>query len=71
MPNDQPERMLKWFRFDHLPPTLQGVSKPFADLANHIVGSLPAGAERTVALRKLLEAKDAGVRAYIEATEST
>ena len=57
------ERMLKLFKFDHLPEHLQAVSKPFSDLAHHLVEIVPAGPERTVALRKLLESKDAAVRA--------
>jgi hypothetical protein len=55
MPKD---RMLQFFAYEHLPPHLQGVSKPFGDLASTIVETLPSNAERTVALRKLLEAKD-------------
>jgi hypothetical protein len=46
--------MLKWFRYDHLPKDLQAVSKPFSALAAMIVMRLKPGAERTVALRKLL-----------------
>ena len=60
------DRMLKWFEFKHLPEHLQRVSVHFHDLANRIVADIPAGAERTVALRKLLESKDAAVRAVIE-----
>lgn len=60
------ERMLQWFEFKHLKPELQYVSQPFHDLAYHIAETLTPGAERTVALRKLLEAKDAAVRAYLE-----
>ena len=59
------ERMLKFFAYDHLPEHLQAVSRHFADLAHHIEATLPAGPERTVSLRKLLEAKDAAVRAVI------
>lgn len=59
------ERMMKWFHYEHLPENLQAVSKPFCDLADGIVGTLARGAERTVALRKLLEAKDAAVRAAV------
>jgi hypothetical protein len=44
---------------------LQGVSKPFCDLAEWMVASLPRNAERTVALRKLLESKNAAVRAKL------
>jgi hypothetical protein len=41
------------------------VSMQFAMLATNIVETLPRNPERTVALRKLLEAKDAAVRARI------
>lgn len=59
------ERMLKYFRYAHLPDHLMAVSKPFGDLAIHISVTLPANPERTVALRKLLEAKDCAVRATL------
>jgi hypothetical protein len=55
----------QFFRYSHLPPHLQAVSKPFADLSKQIVRDLPRNPERTVALRKLLEAKDAAVRALV------
>lgn len=57
--------LLQFFRFDHLPKHLQLVSKLFSDLANNIVTGLPQNSERTVALRKLLEAKDCAIRAVI------
>ena len=57
--------ILRFFHYAHLPAQLQGRSKPFCDLARHIINSTPRNAERTVALRKLLEAKDAGVRAAL------
>lgn len=41
------------------------VGRPFADLAKHIVDTLPRNPERTVALRKLLEAKDCAIRASL------
>lgn len=59
------EKMLAWFRFEHLPEKLQAVSRPFGELAIHLTHTLPASAERTVALRKLLESKDAAVRAAL------
>lgn len=65
------ERMLRHFTYDHLPDHLKAVSRPFCDLAHHVVRTLPASAERTVALRKLLEGKDCAVRAAIEANEAT
>ena len=51
------ERMLKFFAYDHLREDLKGVSRPFAELAQQVVALVPAGPERTVSLRKLLEAK--------------
>lgn len=57
--------MLQWFNSDHLKPSLQAVSKPFGDLAKKIVDEVPRNPERTVALRKLLEAKDCAVRAFL------
>ena len=59
------ERMLKWFAYAHLPENLQEVSAHFGQLAEKIAADIPAGPERTVALRKLLEAKDAAVRAAL------
>lgn len=57
--------MLKWFKYDHLPAHLQEISKPFGELAERLVSEISPGPERTVALRKLLEAKDAAVRAKL------
>lgn len=60
-------RLMRWFAFAHLPPHLQGVSKPCAELADTIDKMLPEGPEKTAGLRKLLEAKDCFVRAQLEA----
>jgi hypothetical protein len=57
--------IVQFFEFEHLPDHLQRASKPFADLAMVIVQTVPRNAERTVSLRKLLEAKDCAVRALI------
>lgn len=59
------EHIMQFFSFDHLPNELQAVSAPFFDVACVIVATIPRNPERTVALRKLLEAKDACVRAFI------
>lgn len=73
------EHIMQFFAYEHLPAHLAEVSKPFSDLAHALVegdngpasgtvtfGSpLPRNPERTVALRKLLEAKDAAVRARL------
>lgn len=59
------EPMLQFFAFEHLPDHLKVVSIKFFELAQHVIATLPRNPERTVALRKLLEAKDAAVRAVI------
>jgi len=56
---------MQFFDYGHLPPHLAEVSCHYKTLAEHIRDSLPRNAERTVALRKLLESKDAAVRARI------
>lgn len=61
------ERMMKWFECDHLPPHLKSVSQPFQMLAANLCHHVDPGPERTVAFRKLLEAKDAAVRAKLHA----
>ncbi len=57
--------VLRYFHYSHLPEALQQASKPFCDVAEFIIQTIPRNAERSVALRKLLEAKDAAVRANI------
>lgn len=61
----RPERILQFFAADHLPAHLREASQPFGELAHKLVAELPSNPERTVALRKLLEAKDAAVRARL------
>jgi hypothetical protein len=63
--SEQADQILQFFSYEHLPEALQARSKPFGDLARWMVDNLPRNPERTVALRKLLEAKDAAVRAAI------
>lgn len=59
------EPILQFFSHKHLPEHMQQTSALFSNLAREIVATLPRNPERTVALRKLLEAKDAAVRARI------
>lgn len=63
--SERPNHILQFFRYDHLPLAMQAVSKPFGDLAHQVAETIPSNPERSVALRKLLEAKDAAVRATI------
>ena len=57
--------LMQFFSYAHLPEKMQEVSKPFCELAEKISETLPDNPEKTVALRKLLEAKDCAVRALI------
>lgn len=59
-------QILRYFTYTHLPEgTLRETSAKFAALAHDVDQSLPSGAEKSTALRKLLEGKDAAVRAAL------
>ena len=64
-------RILQFFAYKHLPPHLQEVSRPFGEFAEMLDGKLPDNPEKTVALRKLLEAKDCAVRAVLFKNDQT
>lgn len=57
--------IMQYFSYEHLPERLQTISKPFCDMATWMVATIPQNPERSVALRKVMEAKDAAVRAYL------
>ena len=57
------EPILKFFTYDYLPPRLAQVVVTYRAMAETLVEVLPRNPERTVALRKLLESKDAAVAA--------
>ena len=57
--------IIKYFAYEHLPVHLQEVSKPIGDIAKSFDSSLPDSDEKEAGLRKLLEAKDALVRAKL------
>ncbi len=59
-------KLMKFFEFAHLPENLQAVSRPCGELAAAMDAALDESAEKTVGLRKLLEAKDCFVRASLE-----
>jgi hypothetical protein len=59
------KHVLRFFAYGHLPEGLQAISRPFADLAQQVAERAPDNQETTVALRKLLEAKDAAVRSVL------
>jgi len=57
--------LMQFFSYLHLPYHLQEVSKGFSLLANEVHSRVPHNEETTMALRKLLEAKDCAVRAVL------
>jgi len=62
--------VMRHFTYDHLRPDLQKVSRPVCELAHHMLDVIPTDdPELTRGLHKLLEAKDALVRAAIPAKE--
>jgi hypothetical protein len=63
------EVLMQFFVYGHLPKPLQEVSKPFCELAQNLVEKLPNNTERTVMLRKLMEAKDCAVRSMLFKSE--
>lgn len=66
-----PSTTIKYFAFAHPPPKLQSVSKPLGELAEKLEALLPDGPEKSVGMRKLLEAKDCFVRCAIDMPETT
>lgn len=68
--NPAVRHVLQFFSYAHLPTEpidLQAASRPFALLAHEVADAAPNSRETTIALRKLLEAKDAAVRALLDA----
>lgn len=63
------EPLMRWFRYDHLRPELQKMPAFYSSLARTVCVQLPRSPERTVALRKLLESKDAATRCAVDLTD--
>jgi hypothetical protein len=54
------------FSYAHLRPDLASISASFAEMAHAVLNTLPPNDQRDTCLRKLLEAKDCAVRAYLQ-----
>jgi hypothetical protein len=60
------EWLMQFFKWEHLQhDEARAVSKLYAELAEETLRRCPQNPERTVALRKLVEAKDCAVRAVL------
>jgi hypothetical protein len=57
------KQFLQFFKTDGLPPATVPAAKQFFELARQLADTLPANPESTVAMRKLMEARDCVVRA--------
>lgn len=57
--------IMKFFEYEHLPASLQEISKLICKLAQDIDAQIPNNTEKTAGLRKLLEAKDCIERAVL------
>ena len=72
MRNPDPAAQITRFLCDYTPAseasraTMNEVREQYANLARWLQEQLPPGPEKTAGMRKLLEAKDAHVRAVIE-----
>jgi hypothetical protein len=55
----------------HLRDDLKHIPQMFEDLANKLLHHVPSSPELTIAMQKLVEAKDQAVRAQIHATENS
>lgn len=63
---DEDNEIIQFFDYSHLPSSMvRNTSKRFGDFVTEILSSVEASNERTVMLRKMLEAKDCAVRSMI------
>lgn len=59
-------QILRFFNYEHLNDVnARETSRMYSELASHMAFELPEDPETTVALRKLLESKDAAVRSVL------
>jgi len=63
MGTKNPAAVLKYFAYTELPDTIRGVGAELLSLADNYDTALPDCAEKSVGLRKLLEARDCLLRA--------
>ena len=64
-------QIMPFFEFNHLPEgEMRDTSERFHTLAHDLDSTLPDGAEKATALRKVLEGKDAAVRAVMPQPET-
>ena len=67
MPTNKADPIMQYFKYNHLPAHLKGVSQVISNVAELLYSQLPDGPEKSSGLRKLLEAKDCLVRSALNA----
>jgi hypothetical protein len=68
--SEPPARMMRLFKYDHLPRPLQRISAPFGMVAAWIARSFPDTEQTRLAMQKLVEAKDCAVRGCLDHHEA-
>jgi hypothetical protein len=63
------QEVAQFFDYEHLPTPLKEFSQQCYDLAANMIADLPDSPQLTIGLQKLLEAKDAFVRASMRASD--
>ena len=58
------DRMKKFFEAE-TPQGTEDIKDGYLTLCNLVIGNIPEGPERTVALRKLLESRDSAIRSCL------
>lgn len=59
------DRLMQFFGYGHLKPELQETSRQFHEVARWMCDNLPDNPMRSVALHRLIEAKDSAIRARL------
>lgn len=68
---ERPNLLLRHFKAGSLSPQFIPISGRFLELAEWLEDTLPAGPEKTVAFRKLLEARDCAARCVLDEPASS
>lgn len=63
-------RIVRFLDSGHLSPSLRHIVQPFEDLAANFLHKVPTTPATVTALHKIVDAKDAAVRAAIDAQEN-
>jgi hypothetical protein len=63
--DEETRHIMQFFEYTHLPDNTWFTGAAYSDVAKHIIAEAPQNPERIVALRKLLESRDAAMRAKV------